>query len=109
MDLFDVRSAIDAAILRGAPLYNAGGADACYNLYSKVAKEIVAAVKDESTSELLSAGLLRAQQCRSADDKAWAMRNSFDRCSVCSACASESRRALPCSTQVGSGSAWSFT
>ena len=75
MDLFDVRSAIDAAILRGAPLYNAGGADACYNLYSKVAKEIVAAVKDESTSELLSAGLLRAQQCRSADDKAWAMRN----------------------------------
>jgi predicted aspartyl protease len=85
MDISAVRSAIDAAILRGAPLYNAGGADACYNLYSKVAKEIVATVKDESTSELLSAGLRRAQQCRSADDKAWAMRNSFDRCSVCSA------------------------
>lgn len=85
LDISAVRSAIDAAILRGAPLYNAGGADACYNLYSKVAKEIVATVKDEPTSELLSAGLRRAQQCRSADDKAWAMRNSFDRCCVCSA------------------------
>ena len=36
MDHSAVRRAIDAAVDRGAPLYNAGDASGCYSLYSKV-------------------------------------------------------------------------
>jgi len=53
------------------------------NTNTQVATEIVAAVKDKSTCELLSAGLQRAQRCSSTDDKAWAMRDSLDRCCIC--------------------------
>jgi hypothetical protein len=62
-------------------------ADICTSIgvymHTQAATEIVAAAKDKSTCELLSAGLQRAQWCSSADDKAWAMRDSFHRCCIC--------------------------
>ena len=79
-----VRGAIDAAIERGVPAYNEGNASKCFEIYRDVATKLASSGDiDEATAELLKAGLQRAEQCRSTDSKAWAMREVLDRCSVC--------------------------
>ena len=83
MDHSAVQRAIDAAIERGAPAYNAGDAAACYKVYCTCAEQIVSQVKDQATAELLITGLRKAQACRTPDDKAWAMRDVLDKLCVC--------------------------
>lgn len=78
-----IRSTIDAAIERGVPAYNAGDAIGCFKIYSTVATSLVSSVDDKAIAELLKAGLQHAQQFRTADSQAWAMRDTLDRCCVC--------------------------
>ncbi|MBO6575757.1 MAG: fasciclin domain-containing protein [Rhodothermales bacterium] len=75
----EARSVIEYAIERGAPLYNAGNAAACAAIYSIAATSLLeGADLDRRARMALERGLERADRARTADDKAWRLREGLD-------------------------------
>ena len=79
-EIADTADAIDRAIKIGAPLYNAGGPgiEACFRIYELV----VAMYEKRSTCAGIRTafgdGLQRAGTMKTAKEKAWALRDTFD-------------------------------
>ncbi len=71
---------IGRAISIGAPAYNTGDHQGCYDVYSCTARTILAAVRDlpEAAAGLLRDGLAKAAELDDPDAQAWAMRHAFD-------------------------------
>lgn len=74
-----VFTGINRAIELGAPLYNDGDHEACYNIYKQTANHFE---KDEKLCKGLrdafGDGMLKAETQSDATHKAWAMRDTFD-------------------------------
>lgn len=67
------------AIQVGAPAYNEGDIEGCYRLYARTAEQLITERPDcPGAQRALREGLLRCEQLESVDDKAWAMRDTFD-------------------------------
>ena len=81
----DVASAIVALIEQGAPLFNEGRARECAELYRRGAMAILAMPPGGSGGpspgdrQTLEAALRAASSARDDEDKAWALRDGFDR------------------------------
>lgn len=71
---------IGQAISIGAPAYNTGDRQGCYDVYSCTARAILATVSDlpDAAAGKLREGLERAAQLDDPDAQAWAMRHAFD-------------------------------
>lgn len=70
-----------AAINRGAPLFNAGNADACAAVYEVTASTVLTLAGTEigdAPRMRLEQGLRDARHAHSAHDSAWALRRAFD-------------------------------
>lgn len=70
-----------AAINRGAPLFNAGNADACAAVYEVAASTVLTLAGTEigdGPRMRLEEGLRDARHAHSAHDSAWALRRAFD-------------------------------
>jgi monofunctional biosynthetic peptidoglycan transglycosylase len=75
------RDLIHQAINRGAPLFNAGQAEACAAIYEMTARCMVRLAKDELPPlawDSLAQGLEKAEQERDAGARAWALRHALD-------------------------------
>jgi hypothetical protein len=79
-DLWQIFEAIAGAIDAGAPVYNDGNHEGCYRIYEKTAEGLreQLSVTCSGSRDALQAGLSRAGTMESFDDKAWALRDSFD-------------------------------
>jgi serine protease Do len=79
-DLAMIVRALQGAIQKGAPIYNRGDQETCYRIYEgaalRLVRELPATCAGGRTA--LDAGLTRAADIESFDDKAWAMRDAFD-------------------------------
>lgn len=70
---------IQRAIQLGAPLYNDGDHEACFNIYRQTAEHFEKEPKlCKGVRDAFGAGLLRAEGEKDATFKAWAMRDTFD-------------------------------
>ena len=71
---------IGRAISIGAPAYNTGDHQGCYDVYSCTARAILATLPElpQDAADLLRDGLARAAQLDDPDAQAWAMRHAFD-------------------------------
>jgi serine protease Do len=71
---------ISEAIEEGAPVYNRGDTQGCYEIYSEAALDLNDSLSDDCMGgrEALLDGLERARGIADPADKAWAMRDSFD-------------------------------
>ncbi len=78
-EVIKVANGIQRAIELGAPLYNDGDHQACFNIYEQTAAHFE---KDQKLCkglrDSLGAGLLKAETKGDATHKAWAMRDTFD-------------------------------
>lgn len=85
-----VNRAIERSISYGAPVYNKGDQEACYEFYAATAKALLERFGDEKKLEAmtprakqaiadLKAALARAAGYGDATKKAWAMRFAFDK------------------------------
>jgi hypothetical protein len=78
-DVLKVFNGIQRAIELGAPLYNDGDHQACFNIYEQTATHFE---KDpqlcKGLRDSLGAGLLKAETQGDATHKAWVMRDTFD-------------------------------
>jgi hypothetical protein len=74
------QSLIGQAISIGAPAYNTGDHQGCYDVYSCTARAILATVRDlpEAATGKLREGLDQAATLDDPDAQAWAMRHAFD-------------------------------
>ena len=75
------RHMIQVAIAEGAPLYNAGHAAACANLYMTAAHNLLAMEGHgmcASTTKTLQTALTSAQHTTCSDTQAWTMRRALD-------------------------------
>ena len=75
------RRMIESAIAKGAPLYNAGHASACAQVYMTTAKDILANQGNglcSATARTLQTALNTSAHCRCADTQAWTMRRALD-------------------------------
>jgi serine protease Do len=89
-DLAKLADAIGNAIRLGAPLYNEGvreGVDAktakeaferCYLIYEGVVRQYEQTMPCQGVRTALGDGLVRAETVRTAKEKAWVMRDTFD-------------------------------
>ena len=78
----DVASAIVALIEQGAPVFNEGRLRECAELYRRGAMAILAMPSggpSPGDRQTLEAALRAASSARSDEDKAWALREGFDR------------------------------
>lgn len=67
------------AIRRGAPAYNEGNVEKCYQLYADAARQLINTRDDcPGVQTALQAGLSRAAAMADVDRRAWAMRDTFD-------------------------------
>ena len=77
--LLKVFTGINRAIELGAPLYNDGDHEACYNIYQQTAAHFE---KDDrmckGIRDAFGDGLLKAETKSDPTHKAWAMRDTFD-------------------------------
>lgn len=74
-----IATSLMEAIQVGAPAYNEGDIEGCYRLYAHTAEQIIAERPDcPGAQRALREGLHRCEQLESVDDKAWAMRDTFD-------------------------------
>ena len=76
-----VRGPIEAAILRGAPAYNAGDYAGCAALYAQTAKQLVdyeLAQGPVAGRARIRAALARASKAATPSDAAWEMRYALD-------------------------------
>jgi hypothetical protein len=77
--LESIASTLGQAINVGAPAYNRGDVEGCYRIYARTAEQLI----DERTDcpgaqRALRDGLLRCTHLADADDRAWALRDTFD-------------------------------
>ncbi len=71
---------ISDAISLGAPMFNAGNHQGCYELYEKTALKIVGGMKScQGVRETMLAGVSGAGRAETPAAKAWAIRHAFDR------------------------------
>jgi len=70
--------AVEAAISRGAPMYNAGDVAGCAALYLEVARAAAASGALPAPSQRKLAALVESPPA-DADERAWAFRRAFDR------------------------------
>ncbi|MFO0617886.1 MAG: serine/threonine-protein kinase [Polyangiaceae bacterium] len=71
--------ALEATILRGAPMYNAGDHAGCASVYSDSARDIASKFAEHvAVSARLEAALARAAIRTNPTDAAWDLRNAFD-------------------------------
>ncbi len=79
-DLGDLDETIVAAIAIGAPIYNAGSALGCYRIYEGAAYKMLYRLEGRcpAASELLRAGLAKAETDLGDSSKAWTLRRAFD-------------------------------
>jgi hypothetical protein len=71
---------ISDAIKVGAPLYNAGNAQGCFDIYEKTSLDLVGKIKGcTGVRETLLGGLSGANRVPTPSEKAWALRHAFDR------------------------------
>jgi serine/threonine-protein kinase len=74
-----MKEAIEQAIGRGAPIYNAGDHAGCYELYRNVAEDLARRfARPAAVSSRLSAALGRAAKRDNPTEAAWDMRYAFD-------------------------------
>jgi hypothetical protein len=70
---------IAEAIRLGAPAYNSGDVNTCFQIYAETAKRLIATRDDcAGVQTALRAGLARAATMSDIDHQAWAMRDAFD-------------------------------
>jgi hypothetical protein len=75
----DIALAIMQAIQLGAPTYNRGDPEGCYRLYARTAERLVQEHSDcPGAQSALRQGLQRCTQLADADERAWALRDTFD-------------------------------
>ena len=71
--------AIQEAIHKGAPIYNAGEHEACFVIYRKVAETFASDnTVCKGVRDAFGHGLMRAEATSDFTAKAWAMRDTFD-------------------------------
>jgi S1-C subfamily serine protease len=70
--------AIDAAISVGAPVYNRGDYQGCFDIYQATTSKLEAASACKGIRDAAGAGLLRASTMPTPAAKAWALRDAFD-------------------------------
>lgn len=67
------------AIRLGAPAYNEGDVERCYQVYADAARKLIEGRRDcPGVQAALRAGLARAESMEDVDHQAWAMRDAFD-------------------------------
>lgn len=71
---------VGRAISIGAPAYNTGDHQGCYDVYAATARAVLATVGalPENAAQLLRDGLSKAEAAEGANERAWAMRHAFD-------------------------------
>jgi hypothetical protein len=71
---------IEAAIERGAPLFNRGQTAACASVYEITAKALLALEEDlpEAAERSLTRALRRMSMSHDSSDQAWIMREGLD-------------------------------
>ena len=69
---------IVAAINHGAPTYNGGDHNGCYNTYKKCAEKIIERCSVVVVQIKLRTALDKAEKQPSSTDRAWTMRHAFD-------------------------------
>ncbi|HEX8819565.1 MAG TPA: serine protease [Archangium sp.] len=75
----EVALAIMHAIQLGAPTYNRGDPEGCYRLYARTAARLIQERSDcPGAQGALRDGLHRCTQLADADERAWALRDTFD-------------------------------
>jgi serine protease Do len=75
----EVAIAIMQAIQLGAPTYNRGDPAGCYRLYARTAERLLQERHDcPGVQSALRQGLERCTQGGDADERAWALRDTFD-------------------------------
>lgn len=78
-DLGVIVERIEHAISIGAPLYNDGKPEACFRIYQAMALDLDRTlIGCAGVKEALLAGVRRCEQLAGEDEKAWAMRDTFD-------------------------------
>lgn len=74
-----IANALGQAINMGAPIYNRGDVEACYRLYARTAEQLIDSRGDcPGAQRALRDGLLRCEELTDPDDRAWALRDTFD-------------------------------
>lgn len=76
--LIDIAKAIASAIESGAPLYNEGNYEACFRIYEGTVDKYARDAECEGVRTAFSDGLARASTMESFNEKAWALRDTFD-------------------------------
>jgi hypothetical protein len=72
-------STLGQAINVGAPAYNRGDVEGCYRLYARTAEQLIDERGDcPGAQRALRDGLLRCVELSDPDDRAWALRDTFD-------------------------------
>jgi hypothetical protein len=69
---------IKDAISIGAPLYNKGDFDACFEIYRQTSEKIEKRTACDGIRQAFRDGLARAAKLESSKEKAWALRDTFD-------------------------------
>ncbi|MFN0060152.1 MAG: fasciclin domain-containing protein [Planctomycetota bacterium] len=72
------RGLIELAILRGAPLFNEGDAEACAAIYEVAASSLLAMELAPSSRMQLTNALTKLPAMRNASDQAWLLRHALD-------------------------------
>jgi S1-C subfamily serine protease len=74
-----IASTLSHAINAGAPAYNRGDVEGCYRLYARTAEQLIDERGDcPGAQRALRDGLLRCVELSDADERAWALRDTFD-------------------------------
>ncbi|MFB1481945.1 serine protease [Corallococcus sp. RDP092CA] len=74
-----VAALLGQAINVGAPAYNRGDVEGCYRLYMHTAEQLIDERDDcPGVQRALRDGLLRCEGMKDAEDRAWALRDTFD-------------------------------
>lgn len=77
--LESIATTLSHAINVGAPAYNRGDVEGCYRLYARTAEQLIDERPDcPGAQRALRDGLLRCVDLTDADDRAWALRDTFD-------------------------------
>ncbi|MGE6762419.1 S1 family peptidase [Corallococcus interemptor] len=74
-----VAALLGQAINVGAPAYNRGDVEGCYRLYAHTAEQLIDERDDcPGVQRALRDGLLRCEGLKDVEDRAWALRDTFD-------------------------------
>jgi len=77
-EIEDVIRQIGETIENGAPLYNEGKHEACFRIYEGTAVKFEHDARCAGVRTAFGDGLLRASGMKTAKEKAWALRDTFD-------------------------------